>query len=44
VVGKNASCGFENPLPGLGGSLLFGLLALPKSVRWRDRGSPGKCE
>jgi hypothetical protein len=44
VVGKNASCGIQNPLPGLGGSLLFGLLALPKSVRWCDRGSPEKCE
>jgi hypothetical protein len=44
VLSKNMSRGIQNPLPGLGGSLLFGLLALPKSVRWRDRGPPGKCE
>jgi hypothetical protein len=44
VLGKNVSCGIQNSLPGQGSTLLFGLLALPKSVRWRDRGPPGKCE
>jgi hypothetical protein len=44
VLGKNVSRGIQNPLPGLGGPLLFGLLALPKSIRRRDLGPPGKCE
>lgn len=41
VLGENVSSRVEDALPGFRGPLLFGLLALPKSVRRGDRLSPG---